>query len=279
MKKRYLFLTLIVLLIIGAIAIQFRPRAVVSRSLQNISNLKTAHVVINIGIANSAATQQLLGEEGAVNLIIDGQYDKQTSGSDNMAANINLSISTESVSVTINGDVRLIDDKIYLLVKKAPAALPILEQFKGRWISFDRTVQNIKQPNPTPFTDLFTTVDQQGIAKINKQTTIHYSLQATNQAVIQFMNSIANILGSSLSHDQLQALQSDIATNTSLPVDIYVGLWRNNIRQITSQLQVSGGNDIKLTMLIDEPNQPVEMVAPQAITIEDLVNQSAVGAK
>lgn len=277
MKKRYSFLTLIIILVvISVLVVQLRPSAVLNRSIQKLSQLKTAHIITHVTLANSSTTQQLLGEEGAVNLIIDGQYAKQASEPDNLAAHINLTISTDSVSVTIDGEARLINDKIYLLVNKAPAAIPTLEQIKGRWISFDRTAQNTTpKSDSVAIADLFTDVQQQGIATINGQKTVHYNVQATKQAVIQFVDTLANVLGSRLSKDQLQTLEQDITTNSLLPTDIYISFWPNNIRQITSHLQAPSGNDINLSVLIDKPNQPVQIETPQAITIEDLINQPA----
>lgn len=271
LKKIFAFT--LVALIVAVITYFYRPAAVVERALTELGEARTANFTTRIQMANSASTQQLLGEEGAVDMNIAGQWERQD-GPDALAIDTTLMTQTESVSVSIQGDIRLIKDKLYLQVKKAPAAVPLLVQLKDQWIAVDRGAEEEDSMGVPVGPDLFASVKREGSETIDGVATVHYTATAKNDAIVKFMDALAEMLGTSLSEQQVGQIRESMTHVESIPIDVWVERWGSELKQLHTTLIVPGGTTVEFTLGIKSLNEPVTIVAPEgAATFQEVVKR------
>lgn len=278
MPRHFLIVVLISLVVLatgGGLAWANRPEAVVARALGHVRAATTADFVANIGLENNPSTQALLGESGSVGIDVAGSWERQD-GPDSLATHVTLTTQTSSVQVKIQGELRLISDKLYLLITTTPQAFPALVQLKDQWIVMDRGASEENTPAAAPDSSLFASVDRDGVEKIGDVSTVKYVAAANNEAVVSFMDSLAGILGTSLSEAQVSQIRGSVAEVKSLPIDIWVARGTSDLQQLKTALTVPGGNAVNFTLQFNSLNQPAEIKVPDgARSIEEILKDAA----
>jgi hypothetical protein len=276
MKKQTqlgLIALLLIVVLVGGFLYVNRPSAAVRRSLENLAQASTAHFRARLNLANSTSTTQLLGEEGTIDVDLTGAWAKEA-GADSFVTDLALTTQTESVSVKIEGDVRLIGDKLYYQITKTPQAFPALVQLKDQWIVSERggspeadSAENFKAPT-------FTTVKRQGVETVDGVPSVHYVATASAETIVSFMDGLASVLGTSLSKEQIDKIKGNVAEATTVPVDLWVKRWGSELKQLRIELAVPGGNTVQFTLLIKDTNQPVAIETPaDALTLPEFIQQ------
>lgn len=264
MSQRTFWLILIgaALIIAGAaLAWAYRPAAAVERAFTNLAKATTADFSTQINVGNSTATSALLGEEGSIDLVLDGVWAEQA-GPDALATNVTFTTQTESVSIKIKGEVRLVDDKLYFLITNTPSAFPALVQLKDQWLAINRGASQGEAAPASLTADKFSRVDRVGVEKIGDEPYVHYVATATDEAIIGLMDNLAGILGTSLSADQISQIRASVSQVTTVPLDIWIKRWGSDIKELRTTIAVPGGNSVHFTLRFNQLNQGVSITAP-----------------
>lgn len=260
-------IVIIGVLVLGAAALLFyfqRPAAVVNRSLRNVGTLASADFTTTLELANNQVTEQTLGERGTLEVMIDGVYQRHTDTPDTLSADVTLTTKTESVSVQIEGEVRLIEDQAYLHITRAPAALPIVPQLKGKWFSLPRRSEATTVTDQDEPPVLVENVARVGREKVGDTSTVKYTAAATPEAVINFMDVIADILGTSLTDQQITEIRQGVTAGSSVPLEVWVEAG-SRLKQLSATLDLANGNVTRLTVRINERNNDVDVPKPSDV--------------
>jgi hypothetical protein len=271
MQKRLLGLILLIVVIAGASLWWYwqRPTKVVDDALAQLGTADTQHFHAVVVLENAAATQQILGEQGQVELNIDGVFARQPEKRDALAMNIALTNKTESVSIQLEGELRFIEEQAYLLIKKAPQVVPLLAHIKGTWIRLPRGGQQKERETPTP-EQLFTNINRQGTEKVADATARKYRAVATGAAVLHLLDGIAELLGTQLTEDQIAGIRQSLGEVQEMPVELWITPWKHELKQLKTVLAVPGGNTINFTLTLQERNKPADITVPEGnVTLEE----------
>lgn len=239
-----------------------RPSAVVSRAFDRLSSTQTADFTASAEISNTIATQQLLGEPGTVSLSLAGRFDRSAQPLPAADSQVDLSASTDSVRVDAGGSVRLIANKLYFKLDRLPGSLPGLAGAKGQWFSLTRTGD--APQSSVPSGPLFTSVRQAGWEKLNSSLALKYHVDATPAAVIRFFNSVAAILGTRLTQQQITTLQANVSSLKTVPVDIWVSPITGRFRQLQTELAIPNANTARLTLTLEPLAGPLQIEPPSS---------------
>lgn len=274
MSGRWLIPIILVVAVLGLVVFVLRPSSVAERAAKRLGEVETGTFTAQLGLQNNITTQQLLGEQGEVEIIIDGSFDRSVTPP-NVDTDVDLNIKTESVTVQVELAARAIADKVYLFVKKSPHVFPPLVQLKNQWVVFDRGGL-VESASPIVDERLFTSVDRAGRETINGVPTIRYEAVASKAAVVSMMNAIAQILGTQLSAGQIADIEKSLNEVTSVPVTIWITRWGIDIQQIAATLTVPSGNTIRFTLTIKDRNKPVTIATPEgAVSLQQAVKNSS----
>jgi hypothetical protein len=268
-----LSLLLVLLLVAGGWWYVRRPERVVNLALSR-ADAATSHAFTStLALANNEQTKNLLGEEGKLELNLDGVYQQGPANATELESKVFASIVTESVTVQLTGEVRLIGGQAYFLINKAPAALPFLQPFKGRWIQLPpRTTDTQPLLSSGSGDPILSEINFLGKEEVADQPTNHYQAQASRTAVIHFLNKLASLLGSSLSSEQLAELNTTTQDISDLPLDLWITPYSLELRRLATALSAPSGNIIDLTLTLTKPNQPVSVTTPEgAVPIEEVL--------
>jgi hypothetical protein len=258
--------------IIGLVLYLYRPSAAAKRSLERLGQASTAHFNAHLNLANTTSTEQLLGEAGTVEVELKGVWRKED-GPDSIATDLILATQTESVSVKVQGDVRLIGDKLYWQITKTPQSFPILMQLKDQWIVMPRGATP-EGDDTLAAAPVLTSVTRQGVETIDGVTTVHYTATASAETMVSLMDGLAGVLGTSLSEAQINQIKESVAQATSVPLDLWVKRWSSEPKQLRVSLAVPGGNTVQFTIQFTALNQPVTIDVPEgAITLQEMAQR------
>jgi len=277
MNRKLMLLVVVVLVLAagGAVLYINRPSAVAERALATLAKATTADFSARLNVANSTSTQQLLGEEGTVDIGLQGQW-KREDGPDSVATHVALTTQTPSVSVKIEGEVRLIADKIYWQITTTPQAFPALVRLKDQWVMIGRDEAPKREAAADRQKPVLADVRRVGVESIGGVSTVHYKAVASEQTMIAFMDGLAEVLGTSLSQAQIDQIKTSVAKVQSVPLDIWVPQWGNEPKQLRVSLAVPDGNTVQFTLTFDSLNKPVKIAAPAgAKTLQEIAQQSA----
>lgn len=273
MKRLYLwfFLAVAVAVVGGALLYGQRPTRVAEAAITTLSEARTARFTATLELENAQATQQQLGELGTVEITLDGVFERRDNEPDAIAADVAFATKTESISVTVDGEVRFVGDKAYLNIEKTPPTFAALNQLKGQWLFFERgaspeaaTAHEAAPP--------FVSVTRRGMGDVQGEQVVVYDAVATDEAVITMMDGIAELLGTRLTQDQITDLRDSVTKVSQVPVELKVRRWSNELRQLSTVLEVPGGNTVRFTLTPKELNTPVEITAPDgAVSISEAV--------
>ena len=267
------FYGLITLLVVAAIAgVYFytqQPARAVTNAVQKLGTAETQQFTATVDLGTSTATQQLLGEPANVTIKLTGSFDRRGEERDSLISDIDITASTESVTVKITGEVRFIDDQAFIFVAKAPAVIPILSKLKGQWVALPRggsaEVSDIEIDGP-----LFTKVSRDGREKVTGKSTVKYETVATEHALISILSHIAQLLGSSLTSEQINNMSANLQNIEQLPISLWITPWGHDLVQLELILGSPDGEQITYTLAFTERNKSVDHQIPaETITIEE----------
>lgn len=274
MKQLFLWLgaSVMILLVIGGTVLYVqRPSYVVERAADKLGRVTSARYTAVLQLENAQATQQVLGEQGAVALTIDGVFARAEDQPDSLQADVQFVTKTESVTVNVDGEMRFINDRIYALIETAPPMLAALAQLKGQWLAMPRGSEVVAAAQ-TPPEQLFTDVRRTGTARIGGEEVVVYHAEAKDEAVVSMMDSIAELLGTRLTTQQIDNLRASVDRVERVPVAIKIRRFSTELRELSATLVVPGGNTMHFTLTIHETNQLVSIAAPDgAVPLEQLV--------
>lgn len=267
----YSLLGAVAVLVIGATyAYAQRPERAVSNAVVKLAQAKTGHFRASVALDQNQAAQSLLAEATAMTITLDGSLQREAGGPASLVSEVTINAKGESVTLEISGELRLIGDKAYLLVKKAPAAIPLLAKLKDRWVELPRGSGAAKAVSETsgPF---FHDVKSAGREKIAEKKAVKYETTATEQGIISFMDSVANLLGTQLTDQQIGNLRANLEKVDSLPVTLWVTPWSQELVRLEAQLP---GNSVRYTITFSDRNKPVaHEIPPDAKPIKEVLGQ------
>lgn len=262
MKKGVLWTIVGGLVIIAGVSVYVytqRPSRVVSNAIGKLAQAETSRFTAEIALAQTPAAQALLSEATALNITLNGSFDRRGAERDSVASHIAVSAKSESVSLDLNGELRLVGDQAYLLVQTAPNAIPLLAALKDTWVELPRGGQ-VAAATTAPSGPLFQSIRKQGREEIHDRSTIKYEAVATEQGVLALMNNIAGMLGTALTDDQLGQLRSNLAGLQNLPVTLWVTPFSHELVQLQAQLPDGA---VRYTLSFSDRNQPVDHAIPE----------------
>ncbi len=248
-----------ILVIGGTYAYAQRPERAVSNAAQKLAQAKTGHFHAVISLADNPAAKSILTEATSMNVTLDGSFDRHGEERDSVVSDIVLNAKGDSVTLEIGGELRLIGDKAYLLVKKAPAAIPLLAKLKDTWAELPRGA-NAESAVSAAGGPLFHGVKSAGREEIAGKPARKYEATATEQGIINFMDNIASLLGTQLTDQQISDLRANLEKADSLPVTLWITPWRQELVQLTADLP---GNAVRYTIMFSDRNQDVAHAIPE----------------
>lgn len=263
MPRRHQFILAISLLVSGLVlALVYayqRPRPLVEQAVRRAAVQTTQHFIVDLRLENSPTASAALPEKGAVEVHLDGDYDR-TKQRPALATVVEVAIKTDSLSLQLSGEARLLEDKFYLLLNKTPPLWPALQAIKGQWVERPRGGQSA---NATTLPDgqLFTSVQRLGKNQ--------YQVIATRAAILHFMNSLAATLGTALSPQQLDELRRGLGQMEQLPVTLTITPLTHRLQRLETTIAPPAGNRAHFVLQLAPPRSAVVIAAPAgAITLE-----------
>lgn len=238
-----------------------RPQRVVDSAVEKLAAAQTQHFNAEISLGKTPTADALLKEATDLTLTLDGSFDRRGQDRDSLVSDITINAKSDSVTLEIAGELRLIDDKAYLFVKKAPAAIPLLAKLKDQWAELPRGEASSPAAAPAEGT-LVTNVKRVDRGK--------YEAVATEAGIVSFMNHVAQILGTQLTDQQVGQLRGNIASAESLPVALHISPVGHELEKIEVQLPNGG---VHYTISFSERNSPVNHEFPKDIKpIRDILD-------
>lgn len=247
-----------------------QPKRAVANAVQKISEAQTQRFEAVIGLDNPAATQALLQNASKLTITLDGSFDRRRQERDSLVTNVFINAETEGVKLELEGELRFIDDKAYVLVKKSPAAIPLLAALKETWVELPRgeTAETPGEPGSEP---LFTSVDQAGREKVGETSAVKYEVKASQRAIVGFMGHVAQLLGTRLTDEQVSALRGNLAGIEELPATLWITPMSHELVQLETRL---GDTGTRYTIKFGERNQPVDHAIPEGVKpIQEVLSQ------
>lgn len=263
-RNQWLGIGAAAVVILGGLVVVNQPSRVAEGAVDKLANAKTGAFVATMQLENAQATQQVLGEQGAVEIKLDGVFARSTKESerDQLKADVLITTKTESVSVTLEGEARFVNDKAYLYIKKSPAVFGALNQLKGQWLELPRGETSEPAQAQLP-EDLFSNVKRVGTQELDGEAVIKYTATAHEAAVVRMMDSIAALLGTRLTDAQVNNIRGSVQKVGQVPVELWVKRWGSNIEQLSALIDVPGGNKMRFTLRLNDLNSAVDITAPE----------------
>lgn len=250
-----------------------RPGRVAREAVESLAEAKTGAFVATVQLENAQATQQLLGEAGSVEIVLDGVFLRREKDNerDRLQADVTVTTKTDSLSLTLEGEARFVGDKAYLFIEKSPAAFGALTQLKGQWLELPRG--DASQPAETAISsDFFTKVERDGSANLSDVSVVKYTAQAHEAGVVRMMDSIAELLGTRLTDAQVNSIRGSVQKVGHVPVELWVARWGTQPKQLAATIEVPGGNKMRFVLQLKQLNAKVVIAAPEkAVPLSDAV--------
>lgn len=269
-KTFYIVLaTVILLALIGLYVYTQRPARAVSNAIQKLGQAETSHFRAEIALDQAPAAQALLKEATGLTIVLDGSFDRKGTERDSLASDITINAKSDSVSLDLNGEMRLIGDQAYLLVKTAPSAIPVLAALKDKWVELPRGGQ-VAAATTSSESPLFQAVQRLGREEVNGQSTVKYEAIATEPGVVALMNNIAGMLGTALTDDQIGQLRNNLSGIQNLPITLWITPLSHELVQLQAQLP---NGAVRYTLTFSDRNQSVDHTVPDgAKPVNDILN-------
>lgn len=265
MRKRFIIriiIAVIALTVISLLVYWMRPSRVVDTALAKLARSDTQHFYSTISITNPEASVDILGEKASVDLLVNGQFKHETDRRDSLDATVQLTTKTETLTMLVEANTRFIGDQAFFQITKAPPSLPLLAGLKNIWIELPRGTQ--QSPSTLPKEqDTFVSVKAGPRQELDGTTVKTYQAVATSAAVIRMMDSIAQVLGTHLTAEQIASIQQGVANAENVPIELAITPWSNEIRRISLVTTVPGSNNnMSIDLKFTERNKPFEISAP-----------------
>lgn len=264
-RQGILAATLIVAgLLLAFFYIYQHPRAVAERAVRHLAATPKQQFTADLQLQNSPATQAALKEKGTVEVHLQGTYDRSVARPA-LASAVDVTIKTESVSLQVSGEARLREDKFYLLISKIPPLWPVLQNLKGQWVELPRGGHQESDANVNSG-QLFLSVKRLG----NNQ----YQALATQAAVVRFMNTLAEIMGTELSNQQLTELQRGIGQFEQLPVTLTITPFSHRLKRLETTITPPNGNNVHFVLQLKPETKAATITVPDgAVTLESALKK------
>jgi hypothetical protein len=253
---------LIIIVVVGGTLYWFNTHASIDKAMNNLSYLKTSEYTAHVVLNNTSATQQLLGENGTIDITLAGAFDRKVQPA-NLQAELNLAVKTNSVSLGLDGELKMIKDKFYAIINTAPASIPLFAQLKGQWIEMPRNASNTNSSVELPSTNLLTKITRVGNESINNENTVHYKAVATSDAIVAMTTNMAHIIGSQLTSAQADEIRAGVTKTGDVPVDLWITPWSNQMRKMSAVIPVPNSNTINFDLTLINGNKSVDITVPQ----------------
>jgi hypothetical protein len=276
MKRKLLIAGAVVLPLFGMLILAVSwwqyPGHVVKASLGKLGAAKTQQFDASLVINNTEASQNLVGQQAQVQLLLGGEFERRQDERDSLAADVRLITETEGLTVNIEAATRFIGDKAYLQITKSPPSLPVLIQLKNQWLELPRgdaaTAETAKPTGP-----LFINVQRIGRdEKIDGQTVTAYTADATAGAIVRLLDNMADILGTRLTAEQIDNVRRGITGIETVPVQLWITPFSHELVKLSSTLTVPGSNTITFELKPTDRNKLVEITVPEgAVTLEGAI--------
>lgn len=273
MRRRFLVISTVVLVAVIVAAVWWwrHPEHVVAAAASKLAEAETQSFTADLTIANSGATEQLIGQRATVAVRLKGAFARRESERDALTADVELVTETEGITLRIEGNTRFVGDKAYVRITKAPATFPLLARLKDQWIELPRggesegSVTAANQP-------MFTKVERAGRTSISEQSATSFRAQATSQAVIRLLDGIADVLGTRLTAEQIDGIRQNVAADTTVPVQLAISPWTHEILQLSATLSAPNQNQISFVLTLADRNRSQDIAAPDgAQSLEGIV--------
>lgn len=278
MGKRIVIRAAVVFLAVAVMGLVFywtRPSRVVDAAVTKLANSDSQHFIANISVTNPAASMDILGEKASIDLLINGQFKREADTRDSLDATVQLTTKTETVTMLVEANTRFIGDQAYFQITKAPPSLPVLAKLKNIWIELPRGAQqeSATLPDNEP---VFVEVNGGSRQDLDGTTVKIYQATATSAAVIRMMDAIAQVLGTHLTASQIENIQQGIANAATVPVELAITPWSNEVRRISLDTTVPGSNNnMSIELKLTGRNQPGEIaIPPDAKKLSDIAGAS-----
>lgn len=260
-KVSYVVLAaLIILALLGVYAYTQRPARAVSNAVQKLGQTETARFRAEIALDQAPAAQALLKEATGLIITLNGSFDRKGAERDSLASDITINAKSDSVSLDLNGELRLLGDKAYLLVKTAPSAIPVLAALKDKWVELPRGGQ-VAGATTASEGPLFQEVNRVGREEVDGRSAVKYEAIATEQGVVALMNNIANMLGTALTDDQIGQLRSNLSGIQNLPITLWITPFSHELVRLQAELP---NGSVRYTLTFFDRNQPVDHTIPDS---------------
>lgn len=248
--------------VIGFLWYTQRPVRVVDTAVTALAEAKSGAFGATIELNNPKEAASVLGEPGKVDVTLDGVFIKGTEGQarDRLQAEVVIATKSESVALTVEGEIRFVDDNAYVLIKKAPPGA--LSQLRGTWLELPRGAASQGTAAAVP-EDLFTDVKRVGTDTIGDTSVVKYTAVAREAAVVRMMDGIAELLGTRLTDAQVAEIKGSVQKAGQIPVELMIARWGSDLKQLAANVAVPGGNAMRLVLHIKELNPKVEITAPE----------------
>lgn len=251
------------IVVIGGLVFANQPSRVAEGAIDKLAQATTGKFVATLQLENAQATQQVLGEQGTVEVQLDGVFSRgKENERDQLKADVVVTTKTESVSVTLEGEARFVNDKAYLYIKKSPPALGAFTQLKGQWLELPRGETTQPAAHVTLPDDLFTNVTRVGTDNLDGTSVVKYTATAHEAAVVRMMDSIAALLGTRLTDAQVNSIRGSVQKVGQVPVELWIKRWGSELTQLSALIAVPDGNKMRFTLRLTELNSKVEITAP-----------------
>jgi hypothetical protein len=246
-----------------------RPGNVAGDALAKLGAARTQRFNANLTIDNPTTTQA--GQAAQVQLLLDGEFQRQEEQRDSLAAKVQLVTETEGLAIRIEGDTRFIGDKAYVRIATAPQTFPLLVQLKDRWLELPRGGA-AGEGAATGEELLFTEVRRSGTETVNGARVAVYSAQATSAAVVRLLDNIADILGTRLTAEQIAGIQQGINGVETVPLTLKITPWTHELVELSTTLAIPGSNTVHFTLKPRDRNESFDITVPEgATTLEGAV--------
>lgn len=268
MSRRIQISLAVALLVAGGLATTFyiyqRPMAVAESAVHNLATSSNQRFKANLRLENSPAMQATLKEKGTIEVYLDGSFNRANTRP-GVASAVEITIKTESVSLQLSGEARLIQDNLYLLINKTPPIWPAIQALKGQWVKMPRGGHK-DTGSITPAGQIFRSVTRSG----NNQ----YRAQATQAGVVRFMNALAEILGTELSDPQLNDLRRGIGQLEQLPVTLTITPFTHRLERLEATIAPPNGNLVHFVLEFESVTTPSVITEPEeATTLESALKK------
>jgi hypothetical protein len=197
-----------------------------------------------------------------INIIADGDFQKNSNGSLGLNSKITATGATTGVSVTGNGEARLVNGKLYYKFNEIPPIFTNLEAVRGKWLSGATNLQFLSEPSRTALVSvlqqpqLFVEIKQVGKEKVGNFKTTHFQAKFSPSGYASILEAMMQVFGSNVPVNKT-ALENSFKSHDNAPLDIWIDsankLRKLAISYVNSQNKAKVNIEVLFTPLVGTP--------------------------